>query len=118
MVVGREAAHLLGRHVADRAEHQTGIRVRRRREVCRSRCRRSFFRQLDEAEVENLHVAVRRDEDIFRFQIAMHDPLVVGGGKPAGDLHRVLDGFTHRDRLAGQACPQRFPLEQFRDDVR
>ena len=93
-MVGRKAAHLLGRHVTNRAEHQAGIGIRRRREIGRSHRRRIFLSQFGEAEVENLHALVDRDEDVFRLQVAMNDALVVGGGEPTGDLHRVLDGFS------------------------
>jgi hypothetical protein len=39
-----------------------------------------------EAEVENLHDSVRRDFDVGRLQVAMHDPFVVRDFEGLGDL--------------------------------
>ena len=54
-MVDRQATDLLGRHVADRAEHDAGLcrRVRRPRSVPRQ-----ILRQLCQPEVENLHATV------------------------------------------------------------
>jgi hypothetical protein len=62
-MVDRQATDLLGRHVADRAEHDAGLcrRVRRPRSVPRQ-----ILRQLCQPEVENLHAMVARDEHVFR----------------------------------------------------
>ena len=125
-MIGRPAAHLLGRHVADRAEHH----ARRRSSACRCVAMllapadgRVGLRELRETEVENLHAAVVRDEDVLRLQIAMDDALLVRGGEAVRDLHRVsfdeaLRTRRSRPAVAAQPLAQRLALEQLRDDVR
>ena len=39
-----------------------------------------------EAEIEDLHPAVQREEDVLRLQVAMHDAACVRGTKPSGHL--------------------------------
>ena len=57
-----------------------------------------------QAKVENLDVPVFRDEEVLGLQVAVHDPLLVGGGKTPGDLqgvvHRLLTWDGPRDELA------------------
>ena len=74
----------------------------RRLRRCAGRAR---FRhgQLGQAEVENLHVAVARDENVFRFQIAMENAVIVCGSQSANDLQRIVDSFAHGQRPAHQA---------------
>ena len=74
-------------------------------------------RQLGDAEIENLHAPVGRDEQVVGLQVAVDDALVVRGGEPVGNLTRVVDGFAWRQRAVLQAGAERFALEQFRDDV-
>ena len=98
-VVHGLAAHLLGRHVADGAEHDAGSVPR----VCgraglvdgRDRVR---LRQLGQAEVEDLHAAVVGDEEVLGLEVAMDDAVVVRGGEAVGDLDGVVDGLAHRQR--------------------
>ena len=58
-----------------------------------------------------------RDEQVVGLQVAVDDALVVRGGEPFGGLARVVDGFARRQRAALQPAAERFPLEQFGDDV-
>ena len=37
-------------------------------------------------EIENLHPTVGSDHDVFGFEVAVHDPLAMGGGQGHGDL--------------------------------
>ena len=53
-------------------------------------------RELREAEVEHLHHAVRRDLDVRGLQIAMDDPLLVGGFERLGDLPRDRQRLVER----------------------
>src|SRR5205823_3786440 len=74
MVAG-VAADLFGGHVADRAEEAARLgrgAVQRRRGLVNwlTKSRHAWLHQLDEAEVEDLHVPVARDEDVLRLQIA------------------------------------------------
>ena len=48
----------------------------------------------------------------------MDNPLAVCRGQPASDLLAVLHGLAYGDTPVCQARPQRFPLEQLRDDER
>jgi hypothetical protein len=96
-VIDHLALHLLGRHVADRAEHDPGTRrarqFRARRRVVRPAGR---LRQLRQPEVHDLREAVGRDHDVLGLQIAVHDPRRVRLGQPVGCLRQV----PHQ-RLAG-----------------
>ena len=99
-MIDGQAAHLLRRHVAERAEHDAGVGRHARR-------RGSFvgagFDRLGETEVENLDVVVARDHHVLGLQVAMHDAARVGGGDAARDLQRVGDGPPRRQRRRGRA---------------
>ena len=63
--------------------------------------------QLGDAEVEDLHAPVAREEDVLRLQIAMDDALLVRGGEALRDLQRDVDGLARRKRArvrAGRAA--------------
>src|SRR5581483_6602745 len=82
-------------------------------------------RQLRQAEVENLQAAIARDEDVLRFQIAMHDPFLVRGGESVRDLSRVFDRLANgnaRAALVGEAVAdlvaERLSFEQLHNYVR
>ena len=110
------APDLLGRHVADRAEH--GARVgpaHLGRRLARFAALR--LRQLGEAEVEDLDLAVVRDEHVLGLQVAVDDALLVGRRQPVRDLGADLDGLAQGQRAAGNALAQRLAFEQLRDDV-
>lgn len=74
--------------------------------------------QLGKSEVENFDAAIAQDEDIFRLQVAMHDPAIMGGGQAVRDLRATLDGFALRHRATFQHRPQAFAFEQFGDEIR
>ena len=63
---------------------------------------------LGEAEVEDLHDAVRRDLDVRRLQVAVDDPLLVGGLERVGDLprdgQRVVERQAPRRALRTRRC--------------
>ena len=115
-VVGRLAAHLLGRHVTDGAEHHAGLRGAGRDPRLGSR--RAEGHHPRQAEVEDLDPPVARDEDVFGLHVPMHDPLLVRGretlGHPAGELHRL----ALRERSSRQPRAHRLALEQLRHGVR
>jgi hypothetical protein len=75
------------------------------------------LRHLRQAEIEDLHAPVTRDEHVIRLEIAMDDVLVVGGGEPARELARVLDGLAPRQRRVPDPLAERLAVEQFRDHV-
>ena len=130
-MVSRKATYLLWGHVADGAQHESGVglRLRLRRHVARAGRGRVGLRELGETEVEDFDALVGGDEDVLRLQVAMDDALVMRGGKPAGELHRVREGLADekpracrvrsRPLVAGRKpVAQRLALEQLRDDVR
>src|SRR5438105_1606959 len=71
-----------------------------------------------QTEIEQLYSAIAGDEDVLRFQVAMHDTFVVRGGEPTGDLERIINSFAERQRARAQPFAQRFAFQQFADDVR
>ena len=85
-MVDGQAAHLLGRHVAERPEHGAGVGLHVGDAGFLRRRRRD---RLGETEVEDLDVIVAPDHDVLGLQIAMDDAARVGGGDAARDLLRV-----------------------------
>ena len=93
-MIDRLAAHLLRRHVARGADH----RSRRGSLLLRPGLGvlLLFFRsQLREAEVEDLHATIFRDEDVLGLEVAMHDALLVRGCQTVRDLNGVIDRFAN-----------------------
>jgi hypothetical protein len=110
------AARLLGRHVGggseDRARLGHGRRDRGRHgrvrvlvDVAEPRARQS--------EVEDLHVADRRDHDVRRLEIAMDQTGLVRRFEPRGDLGGDRPCFLRRDRSVAQALGEVLALDEF-----
>jgi hypothetical protein len=118
-MIGGLPADLLGGHVADRAHDDAGSRLDRggRRRHLRRRGSGGGL-ELRQAEVEDLHAAVVRDEEVLGLQVAVDDPLLVGRREPLRDLARVVDRLPRRERAAGKLLSKRLALEQLLDDVR
>ena len=95
--VHRVAAHLLGGHVADRADDLAFGGVGR--ELGVGDVEGIHLGELGEAEVEDLEPAVPRHEEIGGLEVAVDDASLVGGGEAASGLLRVLA------RLAGRQGP-------------
>jgi hypothetical protein len=112
--VDRLAAHLLGRHVADRAEDHARLRGR----LLEDAAVIGFRTQFRDAEIEDLGAAIARQEDVVRLQIAMDDSLLVRRGQSVRDLQRGIDGAPRWQRTAFQPLAQRHAFEQLADDVR
>jgi hypothetical protein len=111
-VVGGLGAHLLGRHIADRAENRSRLRVDRHglnRGLAEERRLDSL--ELGQAEVENLEAAISGDEQVLRFQIAVDDSFIVGRRQAAGELHGIIERLPHRQRLGSQSLSKRFPFQ-------
>ena len=116
--IGLLSLDLLGRHVAERAEHDAGLGAVRGRQVRLRPGRAVGLRQLGEAEVEDLDPAVVGHEQVLGLQVPVNDPLLVRRRQPAGDLDRVVGGLAHRQRAAREPRAQRLAFEELRDDVR
>ena len=80
---------LFGRHVGEGAERRPGGGQRRL-------CRGIGLAVRGETEVENLGDAFARDQDVARFEIAVHDPGGVGAREPVGHLRQDADGLVER----------------------
>ena len=103
-MIDRLATNLLRRHVAGRSEHRArrsaGLGVRLHRgPVAQRRTVRG------EPEIEHFDLRTRRNKDVLRLQIAMHDAARVRRVERPADLPGVLERFpprqpTVRERLA------------------
>ena len=83
--IGGRALDLFRRHVSWRAGDERGDGL----EVVEGDGRAVRWGggpQPCQAEIEHLDVAVAPDHHVLRLDVAVHDPLVVGGGKRARDL--------------------------------
>jgi hypothetical protein len=113
------AANLLGRHIADGAEHHSGLRGRR---CClqRTRARRGGLAagQLGQSEVQNLDPIVRGDEQILGLEIAMGDSLLVRRRKSPRHGDGIADRLSHRDGSGQQPLPQCGSVQKLRHDER
>ena len=108
---------LLGRHVAERSQHDASLRPGRGRGEVRKGAGFFLLRQLRQAEVEDLDPPVFRDEEVLGLQIAMHDSLLVCRAEAVGDLKRVVDGLLRREAASCQSRAQRLAFEKLLHDV-
>ncbi len=115
--VERAPLNLLGRHVADRADHHPLLRLPalglRLLVVQRAHPRADDF---GEPEIEHLGVAVAGDHDVLRLQIAMHDAGGMRFLQRVRDLGHVLHQFPGVALLSHDLA-QRGAVDQLRDDV-
>ena len=105
------AAGLLGRHVADRAEHQTGARRTRQRRLVLV----TAAGDAREAEVEHLHVAIVAHHHVVWLDVAVHDLRGVRDGQRLRDLARDVDGAIEREALPHR-LPQAAALHELHRD--
>jgi hypothetical protein len=108
--VRRAAVGLLGRHVgggphqrAGRTVRTAGVGVGERRQAA------------GQAEVEDLHVAVGTDHDVFGLDVAVDDPRGVGGGQRPGHLGNQPRYLLHRGAAGDQRLEGR-SLDEFHDE--
>ena len=91
-LVDRASSRLLGAHVCRRSEHHAlNGRLERCRRICG--CRGILARCLGEAEVQQLHDALRRQLDIRRFEIPVDDATLVRGVERLAYLTRDREGL-------------------------
>ena len=110
------AFELLRRHVAQRAKNRvrTGEVGRLGRFIAETRHNR-LGRHLREPEVEELH-ARRREHDVARFDIPVHDAMPVRERDCVGEGGRVAQRVGHGQRALQQPIGQRFALEILHDE--
>ena len=114
--VDRLAARLLRRQIAEGAYEDAGSGEGFARSGQRPGARPVGAGELGDPEIEDLEVpAVPGHEQVFRLQVAMHDPVRVRGGQPLADLDRELEGLARGDGPALEALPQGQPLEDLGD---
>ena len=118
-LIGCLAARLLGAHVARRAKHETRLRHRdaQRRRMQRARFAGFPGERLGEPEVEHFDLAVRRQHDVRRLQIAVYDTLLVRGLQCLGDLQRERECLGNRQRAGFEFLLERFALDQLHSEI-
>ena len=115
-LIDRASGHLFGRHVRGCADHDAHRGLGRGLELVDRLA--LGLHELRNAEVEDLHSSVTREEDILGFEIAVDHPLGVRGGQSPRSLHREADCTLGRERATVQALAQGLALEQLADEVR
>jgi hypothetical protein len=103
-VIDRLAECLLGTHVGDRPDDAAGLREAR-------------VRQLGDAEVENLHIAVRGQHDVGRLHVAVDDAAVVRLAKASRHRGGDAQGVGGGERPAGDRAVERLALVASHHDV-
>ncbi len=123
-VIDAQALDLLGRHVVERSHD--GARFRGpggtpRQDGSRRRARLLFRgRRLllpGQAEVEDLHVPVLRDEEVLGLQVAVNDPLLVRRREALRDLGCVVDDEVSGDRARIEPVAECLALQQLHHGI-
>jgi hypothetical protein len=73
--------------------------------------------ELCEAEVEDLDASVRRDENIGRLEVAMHDADRVRGSEGARDSSRDFDRGRRPQRASAKPLRDGLPVEELGDQI-
>ena len=74
-------------------------------------------RELRQAEVQDLHEPVRRQEQVLRLEVPVQDPPRVRGLQPTARLHGRLHRGVQRQRPRPQTLVQRLSFQQLEYDV-
>jgi hypothetical protein len=109
-VIGREAAGLFGGHVGRRPQHRPDLGEGRLGDVRRlvGVGVRTDPRQ---AEVEDLHPAAGREEEVVRLQVPVDDAAAVRRRQPLGDGDADLQRGPPVEGRPGQPLAQGFALK-------
>ncbi len=115
------AQSLLRRHIGNGAESRAGsgeqILSESGAAISRGRafleCSAGVFGQ---AEIEQLGVAARGDEDVGRLDVAVDDPFRVGSVEGVGDLDGGVEKQIELEGAAGDAFTKRLALEKLHGD--
>ena len=78
---------------------------------------RVLSQQLRETEVGDLHSAAFVDEDVFRLDVAMHDPFVVSELQRLTNLRHDRERLGRRERSRPNRLPQVRAVHKLHDDV-
>ena len=116
-MIDRKPAHLLGRHVAHRSHHGSGLRVAGDGRPARRLARSHRLDSLRQAEIENLDVVVLRHEHVLGLQIAVEDPPFVGGGEALRNLKGVVDRLVLGNRSGVELAAQSLSFQKLHDGV-
>ena len=108
------SAGLLGRHVADRADHHAGIGAGPG--AGQRGGSRGDFVLARQAEVEQLHVSVGPDDDVLGLDVAVDDPGGMRDSERFRDLPANLDGALDRQPVRRQLAKRR-PLDELHGHV-
>ena len=118
--VGGSAADLLGRHVVNGPEYRPRPRVEchgRSVSLSLGRYACAYRHHSRQAEIEDLHQPVGGKKNVLRLEVAVDDPLGVGGRQTVGHRHTVLHSLSPRNRRPAHALPKCLTLQQFHDDI-
>ena len=105
------ADQLLRSHVADRAHGHARAGAHERGCIFAP-----VLAELGQAEIENLRVAVRRDDHVLRLDVAVDDAGLVRGGQGRGDLCADFDDVGDRHRAAANALAERLAIDHLHGD--
>ena len=72
--------------------------------------------QLRQPKVKNLHLPIRSQKNIRRFDVAVHDALGMGGGQRVRHLHRDVQQVVKVQSLTMDSLLQALAFELFHDD--
>ena len=106
---------LLGRHIGRRSENralsrQSGIDSGGGRGALGRSLR---FLQLGQTEVEDLDIAVRTQQEVFRLEVAVGDAVFMRPGEACSGLDAEVENLVQRQGAAAEEGAERFALDQF-----
>jgi hypothetical protein len=105
------AARLLGAHVGERAHQRAHVRLQGRRA-------RLVVGQARHAEVEDLGLAICRDQDVAGLEVAVDHALLVRVVDGVGDARREIEALAHGGRAPRGPGVEALALDVLHGDVR
>ncbi len=100
---------LLGRHVAQRAHHLVLGGQRRIADGAD---------EFGQAEVGDFHSAALVEQNVFRLDVAMHDPFVMGELQGVANLRHDGQRILRRHFAGSNRLPQIHAVNEFHDDIK
>ena len=114
-LVDGASGHLLRRHICHGADHGAHGGPRPGRELVEPLAFR--LHELRDAEVEDLHAPIARDEEVVGLEVAVDDALAMCDGQSTRGLRGQVDDALGAERAALQSLAQGLALEQLGDEV-